>query len=72
MKEDGVIQDVLQWDEVVAKYNKDSKRWLKLGSKIIIIIVEKETQKQKINKYKIREGKQRGREGSYSERMRDK
>ena len=47
MKEKGVIQDVLTWDEVVVKCNWDSKRRWLLVSKIMKIIDETETQKKK-------------------------
>ena len=47
-------------DEVVEKYSKDSKRLLQLGQKITIIIDERETQKIKINKWKIRKEKDKG------------
>ena len=50
MKEKGVIQDVLTWDEVVVKCNWDSKRRWLLVSKIMKIIDETETQKKKKKK----------------------
>ena len=52
MKEKGVIQDVLTWDEVVVKCNWDSKRRWLLVSKIMKIIDETETQKKKKKKKK--------------------
>ena len=50
MKEKGVIQDVLTWDEVVVKCNWDSKRRWLLVSKIMKIIDETETKKKKKKK----------------------
>ena len=50
MKEKGVIQDVLTWDEVVVKCNWDSKRRWLLVSKIMKIIDETETHKKKKKK----------------------
>ena len=38
MKEKGVIQGVLQWDEIIAKCNWDGKRCWKLVSEIMKII----------------------------------
>ena len=42
-----MIQGVLQWDEVIAKCNEDSKRCRKLVPEIMKIIYERETQKKK-------------------------
>ena len=53
MKEKGVIQDVLTWDEVVVKCNWDSKRRWLLVSKIMKIIDETETQKKKKKRQQV-------------------